>query len=88
MFICIPHGEKQDKTGASGCKIQRCKNLIFSQYVLTNGKFGYWRLVLIGVILYHGCTSQEGSHGSTSFQQCATAFNNVQLNFFDDGPSK
>ena len=46
------------------------------------------RLVLIGVILYHGCTSQEGSHGSISFQQRAIAFNNVQLNFFYDGPSE
>ena len=40
------------------------------------------------VILYHSCTSSEGSHGSASFQQRATAFNNVQLNFFDNGPSK
>lgn len=74
--------------GTSGCKIQCCNYLIFSQYVLTNEKFDYWRLVLIGVILYHDCTSQEGAHGSISFQQRATAFNNVQQNFFDDGPSK
>ncbi len=28
--LCIPHEEKQDKTGANGCKIRRCNYLIFS----------------------------------------------------------
>lgn len=84
----IPHGEKQDKTAASDYKNDCYKYLIYSQYILTNEETGYWRLVLIGVNLYHSCTSPEGSHGSISFQQRATAFNSVQINFFDDGPSK
>lgn len=29
-FICIPHGEKQDKTAASDYKINRYKYLIYS----------------------------------------------------------
>lgn len=28
-FICIPHGEKQDKTTASDCKISCYKYLIY-----------------------------------------------------------
>ncbi|WP_240141902.1 hypothetical protein, partial [Bacteroides xylanisolvens] len=84
----VPHGEKQDKTAASDYKNDCYKYLIYSQYILTNEETGYWRLVLIGVNLYHSCTSPEGSHGSISFQQRATAFNSVQINFFDDGPSK
>lgn len=84
----FPHGEKQDKTAASDYKNDCYKYLIYSQYILTNEETGYWRLVLIGVNLYHSCTSPEGSHGSISFQQRATAFNSVQINFFDDGPSK
>ena len=60
------------KTGQNdGKRLQNLfyKYLIYSQYVLTNGEIGYWRLVLIGVNLYHSYTSPEGSHGSTSFQQ-------------------
>ena len=88
MALIIPHGEKQDKTAASDYKNDCYKYLIYSQYILTNEETGYWRLVLIGVNLYHSCTSPEGSHGSIFFQQRATAFNSVQINFFDDGPSK
>lgn len=84
----LPHGVSEVKTEANGCKNQRCKTLIYRQYLLTNGKFGYWRLALFGVILYRSCTTLEGSHGTTTFQQRATAFKSVQQNFFDYGPSK
>lgn len=30
QVVELPHGEKQDKMGASGCKIQCCNYLIFS----------------------------------------------------------
>src|SRR5574344_366242 len=46
--------------------------------ILTNEIFAYWRFVLFGVFLYRDCTTREGSHGTTSFQQRATAFKSVQ----------
>ena len=37
--------------------------------------------------LYRSVRNETESHGTTSFQQRATMFNSVQINFFDYGPS-
>lgn len=66
------------KADANGSKNLAYKTLINSEQVLTRSDFAYCHFVLIGVNLYHICTSKGGSHGSTTFQQCATVFNSVQ----------
>lgn len=78
LFISIPHGVFEVKADANGSKNLAYKTLINSEQVLTRSDFAYCHFVLIGVNLYHICTSKGGSHGSTTFQQCATVFNSVQ----------
>ena len=74
----LSYGVFEVKTDANGSKNLAYKTLINSEQVLTRRDFAYCHFVLIGVNLYHICTSKGGSHGSTTFQQCATVFNSVQ----------